>query len=163
MALACGGPPPLALPLQLLEMIPRSVGPRIGCCFWGRLMAKKLKYDCLKCPGYCCSYPVIEVKDKDADRIAKHFEMPLAKAEKKYFKAAHGYKRIMRRKEDVHFGKICQFFDTDARRCTIYHARPSTCRTFPGPDNCGYYDFLNFERGTQEDATFISSTWNVEN
>ena len=25
-------------------------------------MARKL-YDCTKCPGYCCSYPVIEVKD----------------------------------------------------------------------------------------------------
>jgi hypothetical protein len=38
----------------------------------------------MKCPGYCCSYPVIEVKDRDAARIAKHFDMPLAKAEKKF-------------------------------------------------------------------------------
>lgn len=124
--------------------------------------AKKLKYDCLKCPGYCCSYPVIEVKDRDAARIAKHFGLPLAKAEKKYFKSVEGYKRVMRRKADKHFGKICQFFDTDARRCTIYLARPSTCREFPGDDNCGYYDFLAFERETQEDETFISSTWNIE-
>ncbi len=125
--------------------------------------AKKLKYDCLKCPGYCCSYPVIEVKDRDAARIAKHFGLTLKAAEKKYFKATHGYKRIMRRKADKHFGKICQFFDTDARRCTIYLARPSTCREFPGDDNCGYYDFLKFERETQEDENFISSTWNIEN
>ena len=62
-------------------------------------MARKL-YDCMKCPGYCCSYPVIEVKDRDAERIAKHFNMPLAKAEKKFFRKAHGYKRIMRRKKD---------------------------------------------------------------
>jgi uncharacterized protein len=126
-------------------------------------MAKKPKYDCLKCPGYCCSYPVIEVKDADAARIAKYFNLTSAQAEKKYFKSAHGYKRVMRRKADQHFGKICQFFDTDARRCTIYHARPSTCRAFPGPDHCGYYDFLAFERGTQEDETFISNTWNIEN
>ena len=124
---------------------------------------KKLKYDCLKCPGYCCSYPVIEVKDRDAARIAKHFGLTLKAAEKKYFKATHGYKRIMRRKADKHFGKICQFFDTEARRCTIYLARPSTCREFPGDDNCGYYDFLKFERETQEDENFISSTWNIEN
>ena len=45
--------------------------------------AKKLKYNCLKCPGYCCSYPVIEVKDRDAARIDKHFGLPLEKAEKK--------------------------------------------------------------------------------
>jgi uncharacterized protein len=125
-------------------------------------MARK-QYNCLKCPGYCCSYTIIEVKDRDAARIAKHFDIPLAKAEKKYFKSGHGYKRIMRRKADVHFGKICQFFDTDERRCTIYHARPSTCREFPGETNCGYYDFLKFERRTQEDKEFISGTWNIEN
>jgi uncharacterized protein len=126
-------------------------------------MAKKQKYDCLKCPGYCCSYPIIEVKDRDAARIAKHFGLPLEKAEKKFFKAAHEHKRIMRRKADEHYGKICQFFDTDARRCTIYEARPAACRAFPGEDNCGYYDFLAFERNAQEDETFISTTDHKEN
>jgi len=125
-------------------------------------MAKQ-KYDCLKCPGYCCSYPIIEVKDSDAKRIAKHFDMPLEKAEKKYFKSAHGYKRIMRRQVDEHYGKICQFFDTGERRCTIYHARPYACRDFPGKDNCGYYDFLAFERNAQEDDTFVSTTDHKEN
>lgn len=125
-------------------------------------MAKK-KYDCLKCPGYCCSYPVIEVKDRDAKRIARHFGLTLKAAEKKYFKSAHGYKRVMRRKADTLFGKICQFFDTEARRCTIYEARPGTCREFPGDDNCGYWDFLAFERETQEDENYISTTWNVKN
>jgi uncharacterized protein len=121
----------------------------------------KKKYDCLKCPGYCCSYPVIEVKDRDAKRIAKHFGLTLEKAEKKYFKKAHGYARVMRRKKDKLFGRICQFFDTDARRCTIYEARPSTCRTFPGEGNCGYWDFLAFERSGQEDEKYISTTWHI--
>jgi uncharacterized protein len=125
-------------------------------------MPKKLKYDCLKCPGYCCSYPVIEVKNRDAKRIADHFGLTLEKAEKKFFKAVEGYKRVMRRKKDKHFGKICQFFDLEKRRCTIYEARPSTCREFPGDDNCGYWDFLAFERETQRDKKFISSTWNYE-
>jgi uncharacterized protein len=124
---------------------------------------KRLKYNCLKCPGYCCSYPIIEVKVPDAKRIAKHFGLTLAAADKKFFKSADEYKRIMRRKTDEHFGKICQFFDTGERRCTIYEARPSTCREFPGDDNCGYYDFLKFERETQEDEKFISSTWNIDN
>jgi uncharacterized protein len=125
-------------------------------------MPKKLKYNCLKCPGYCCSYPVIEVKNRDAKRIAEHFGLTLEKAEKKFFKSVEGYKRVMKRKKDVHFGKICQFFDTDKRRCTIYEARPSTCREFPGDDNCGYWDFLAFERETQKDRKFVSSTWNIE-
>jgi uncharacterized protein len=119
-------------------------------------MAKKLKYDCLKCPGYCCSYPIITVTKADAQRIAKHFDMPLEKAEKKFFRAADGYK-------DEHFGRICQFFDTEKRRCGIYEARPNTCREFPGDDNCGYYDFLAFERETQKDKKFISKTWNFDN
>ena len=120
-------------------------------------MPRKL-YDCLKCPGYCCSYPVIEVKDRDALRIAKHFGLTLKAAEKKFFKAAHGYKRVMRRKKDKLYGKICQFFDTKARRCTVYEVRPSTCRVFPGEGHCGYWDFLKFERDGQEDENYISTT-----
>jgi hypothetical protein len=116
------------------------------------------KYDCSKCPGYCCSYPVIEVKDRDAERIAKHFGIPLKLAEKRYFKAAHGHARVMRRKQDENFGKICQFFDAALRRCTIYEARPYVCRAFPGDGRCGYYDFLSFERDSQEDPEFISTT-----
>ena len=115
-------------------------------------------YDCKKCPGYCCSYPVIEVKDRDAIRIAKHFGIPIETAEKKYFKSDHGYKRMMRRKKDPHFGKTCQFFDIEARRCTIYEARPASCRNFPGEGRCGYWDFLKFERDAQEDQDYISTT-----
>jgi uncharacterized protein len=116
------------------------------------------KYDCSKCPGYCCSYPVIVVKDRDVERIAKHFGVPVAVAEKKYFKAAHGYSRVLRRKADEYFGKICMFFDQEKRCCGIYPARPSTCRTFPGEGRCGYYDFLTFERAGQEDEAYISTT-----
>lgn len=120
------------------------------------------KYDCLKCPGYCCSYPVIEVKDSDARRIARHFDLALDAAEKRFFKSSHGYKRVMRRKADKHFGRICQFFDTEARRCTIYHARPFACRDYPGEDNCGYWDFLAFERNAQEDEDYVSTTHHIE-
>ena len=68
----------------------------------------------------------------------------------------------MRRKDDEHFGRICRFFDTQARRCTIYEARPFVCRDYPGEDNCGYWDFLAFERIAQEDEDFISGTWHIE-
>jgi len=120
-------------------------------------MPRKL-YDCSKCPGYCCSYPVVEVKDHDAHRIARHFGISLKAAEKKYFKSAGGYKRVMRRKKDTHFGKICQFFDIEARRCTIYEARPASCRKFPDGARCGYWDFLKFERVGQEDKNYVSTT-----
>lgn len=119
------------------------------------------KYDCLKCPGYCCSYPIIEVKNRDAERIAKHFDIPLEKAEKKYFRMDRTHGRVMRRQKDEHFGRICQFFDTEQRRCTIYHARPRACREFPGEFNCGYWDFLAFERNAQEDDEYISTTFHA--
>ena len=112
-------------------------------------MPRKL-YDCMKCPGYCCSYPVIEVKDRDAIRIAKHFGLPLKAAEQKFFKSGHGYKRMMRRKKDKYFGKTCQFFDIEAR--------PVSCRVFPGGGRCGYWDFLKFERDAQKDQDYISTT-----
>jgi uncharacterized protein len=123
-------------------------------------MARK-SYDCKKCPGYCCSYPVINVTKTDAARIARHFSLTPEKAERKFFKAAHGHKRIMRRKKDTHFGRICQFFDTVQRRCTIYEARPATCREFPGEGRCGYWDFLTFERDGQEDSEYVSNTWHI--
>ena len=115
-------------------------------------------YDCNKCPGYCCSYPVITVSKKDVKRLAKHFDMTTEEAEKKFTRSDHGYKRIMKRKKDHVYGRICRFFDTEARNCTIYKARPETCREFPGEGNCGYYDFLQFERETQDDPEHVALT-----
>lgn len=115
-------------------------------------------YDCLNCPGYCCSYPVIALKKKDVERLAEYFGMTFEKAEAKYTKSDHGYKRIMKRQKDEHFGRICQFFDTDLRRCTVYEARPAICREFPAEKRCGYYDFLEFERRHQEDDTHVATT-----
>ena len=117
-----------------------------------------MSYDCLKCPGYCCSYPVIALKKKDVKRIAEHFGLTYEKAETKYTRADHGHKRIMKRQRDEHFGRICQFFDTEARRCTIYEARPEICRAFPAEKKCGYYEFLKFEREHQDDETHVATT-----
>lgn len=117
-------------------------------------------YNCQKCPGYCCSYPVIELTKRDVQRLAKHHELTFDKAAKKFTKAVYGHAYIMRRKKDVHFGKICRFFDTKARRCTVYKARPDACRAFPGTTRCGYYDFLTFERRAQDDPNWVAVTNN---
>ena len=85
------------------------------------------KYDCLKCPGYCCSYPLIEITKTDVKRLAKHFGLNFSKARKKFTFVDPEAKYAMRRKADPHFGRICQFFVPEERRCTIYTARPSTC------------------------------------
>lgn len=117
-------------------------------------------YKCNKCPGYCCSYPLIPLKKRDVERLADHFGLSFKEARTKFTKVDGDEPYAMRRKEDKHYGRICRFFDTDERRCTIYTARPAICRSYPGGNNCGYYDFLLFERSTQDDPTHVASTWN---
>jgi len=118
----------------------------------------RLQFNCLNCPGYCCSYPVITVTKYDVTRLARHFELSWEEAEKRFTKSQHGYKRILRKKLDEHYGTICRFFDQEKRCCGIYEARPHVCRAFPGGGRCGYYDFLMFERRAQDDDEFVALT-----
>jgi Fe-S-cluster containining protein len=83
-----------------------------------------VRYDCSKCPGYCCSYPRIEVKDADLARLARHFGLDNAQAEKRFTRWYEPGERILRHKKDEIYGSICRFFDTSERRCTVYEARP---------------------------------------
>lgn len=117
-------------------------------------------YDCKKCPGYCCSYPLIALDKRDVERLARFHKMEFEEARRAFTKEAHGRKYAMRRKKDKHFGFICRFFDTEKRRCTIYEGRPAVCRSFPGKGRCGYYDFLSFERRAQQDPEWVAVTTN---
>jgi Fe-S-cluster containining protein len=116
------------------------------------------QYKCEKCPGYCCSYPLIPLDKRDVERLAKHHGISFKEAKASFTKEDHGHKYAMRRKKDPLYGRICRFFDTKKRRCTIYKARPAVCRSFPGGGRCGYYDFLSFERRAQEDNDFVALT-----
>ena len=122
--------------------------------------APRIRYDCSKCPGYCCSYPRIEVKDKDLKRLAKHFGLPVEEAERKLtrrYKDDESDERILRHHKDEVYGTICRFFDRTERRCTVYAARPDVCRQYPNGSTCGYYGFIQFERKHQGDPDFIPS------
>ena len=46
------------------------------------IMAKKKPYDCSKCPGYCCSYHIIPVSEKDLKRLADYFGLGIEAAKK---------------------------------------------------------------------------------
>ena len=118
-------------------------------------------YNCLKCPGYCCTYPRICVTQEDIALLAEHHGLTHKQAAKKFTKDGHEPGEIiLRRQEDEHFGTACMFLDQESRGCTIYEGRPTICREFPGVRRCGYYDFLSFERRTLEDADHISVTNN---
>ena len=121
---------------------------------------QKTRYDCAQCPGYCCSYSRIAVTDFDIGRLARHFGLSLATARRRFtyrYRTQDTDERILRHQRDHIFKSVCRFFDRDARRCTVYAARPGVCRTYPYGNGCGYFDFLKFEREQQGDAEFIPS------
>ena len=122
-------------------------------------MPSKNSYDCNKCPGYCCSYPLIEVSKADIGRLAKHFDVDYATAEERFTLYDKQEKlRSLRKQKDEIFGSVCRFFDTKGRHCTIYAARPATCRSYPYAKSCGYWEFLKFERDLQADEKFVATT-----
>jgi Fe-S-cluster containining protein len=122
-------------------------------------MKSQKSYDCAKCPGYCCSYPLIEVSRADIARLARHFDIDHATAQERFTKYDVEEKaRGLRHQKDELFGQVCRFFDTKERRCTVYEARPETCRGYPYSKTCGYYSFLKFERKLQDDDKFIAMT-----
>jgi uncharacterized protein len=116
-------------------------------------------YDCSKCPGYCCSYPLIEVTRGDIARLAKHHGLAYEAAEERFTLYDKEEKvRGLRKRKDEYFGSVCRFFDPKERRCTVYAARPEACRDYPYAKTCGYYQFLKFERTLQDDKTFVAMT-----
>lgn len=118
-----------------------------------------VKYNCNKCPAYCCSYELIPVTRKDIKRLAKAFDLSYEKAERRFTrKDADNGGRVMRHTADQHYSTSCRFLDKDTRQCGIYDARPKICREFPGQKRCGYYEFLKFERDTQDDPDWVSTT-----
>ncbi|MFN7085385.1 MAG: YkgJ family cysteine cluster protein [Burkholderiales bacterium] len=117
------------------------------------------RYDCSKCPGYCCSYSLIEIGKRDIARFARHFGLTDREARRKFTKYDRATKVwVLRHQHDEHFTTICRFFDTEKRRCTVYEVRPKVCRDYPDTARCGYYEFLKFEREQQDDPEFIATT-----
>lgn len=115
----------------------------------------KTTYDCSKCPGYCCSiYERVAVTKRDLKRLAKHFQISEAEAEKKCTTMWQG-ERVLRRKRDPLLGKSCKFLDPVTRGCTIYEGRPQICRDYPGTKDCAYFDLIEFERGSQNDKDVL--------
>lgn len=113
---------------------------------------KTPKYDCDKCIAYCCSiYDRVQVNARDIRRLASHFRV-LPEVASQRFTKLFGKERILRRKADRLFGQACMFLDQETRKCTIYDARPLTCREFPTTSRCAYYDLIEFEREQQNDA-----------
>ena len=126
--------------------------------------APNVTFDCAKCPGYCCTYDRIEAKPRDIARLARHHDLGIEQTTARFTKTytwEGKTERILRHQKDTVYKSICMFFDTDARRCTIYAARPQVCREYPDGKKCGYYDFIKFERKHQEDPAFVPNAGKI--
>src|SRR5256885_2357992 len=105
----------------------------------------QIRYDCLKCPAYCCSYDEINVTKRDINRLAKHFGIEPDAVRERFTKLKDG-NPVLRHRKDTVFESVCTFLDPDTRRCSVYDARPGVCRQYPDHPTCGYYEFLRWER-----------------
>jgi Fe-S-cluster containining protein len=112
-------------------------------------------FDCTKCPAFCCSvYERVKVTRRDLKRLARHFGVSYESAERRYTKDHEG-ERVLKRTGDAIFEKTCTFLNQETRGCSIYDARPGTCRTYPARSRCAYYDLLQFERRQQGNDSVV--------
>lgn len=105
---------------------------------------KGLRFEC-QGSGKCCtsrgSYGYVYLTLEDRKRFASHFKMRPAAFARKYCDKTEGYFHLKAP------GADCQFLE--GKRCGVYSARPSQCRTWPfWPEN------LTARAWTKEVASF---------
>lgn len=123
-------------------------------------MMSEKAFDCLQCLGFCCSiYDAVSMTLADVRRLAAHCGIAPKLALKRFTRAG----LVLRRKPDSLLGETCCLFDTEARRCSVYEARPNVCREWPLPqhrlegaeDRCCYFDVYRFAQKEQSAANVL--------
>jgi len=118
-------------------------------------------FNCENCPSYCCSYPEIEVRPEDVERLASHLGLdPETASRRLTMEGKDPGSQVMRHFRDPVFGTACRLLDLRSRRCTAYDARPNACRIYPGTPTCHYYQFLMTERRMQKKPTLAVRAYN---
>ncbi len=86
-----------------------------------------LRFECTQCGDCCTGAPgFVWVNREEIAALAKLLDMPVADFEAKYVR------KVGIRKSLIEFANgDCVFFDGQARKCTVYGARPRQCRTWP--------------------------------
>jgi hypothetical protein len=80
--------------------------------------------DCTACAN-CCQVATVTIAERDIERLARYLRIPPAKFLAGYTTESQEEGRILRRTAETG----CVFLD--GRSCTVYDARPETCRRFP--------------------------------
>ncbi|MCK9566195.1 MAG: YkgJ family cysteine cluster protein [Methanothrix sp.] len=90
-------------------------------------MACHMIFECHRC-GHCCTTGnPIRLRPDDLAAIAKSLKIPLQKALKKYAIPDPEKAGVL----DFKHILPCKFYDSSAKGCKIYNARPWSCRIFP--------------------------------
>ncbi|QZE13721.1 YkgJ family cysteine cluster protein [Halosquirtibacter laminarini] len=90
-------------------------------------------YDCLDC-GNCCSSISPIVKEKDIDRLSKHFRI-------KSSKFIDEYLQVDDENDFVFRNQPCPFLGNDMY-CMCYESRPKACREYPHTDRSKMHQIL---------------------
>jgi Fe-S-cluster containining protein len=87
-----------------------------------------LRFKCTQCGDCCTGAPgYVWVNQAEVDALAAEIgEEDVEKFEDTYVRKV-GIRRSLREFPNGD----CVFFDTEARKCTVYGARPRQCRTWP--------------------------------
>jgi Fe-S-cluster containining protein len=105
-----------------------------------------LRFQC-QGSGKCCTshgeYGFVFLTKEDRQRMAEHLGISLAAFTRKYCQRSNGFFHL---KED---GKNPDCFFLKDKRCSIYEARPTQCRTWPF-----WPDVMNAKTWKKEVVTF---------
>lgn len=86
-----------------------------------------LRFECSACGDCCTGEPgAIWVNADEIADLAGYLEMDTADFEREYVRRL-GIRRSLYER----FDGDCILFDKQTRRCTVYAARPTQCRTWP--------------------------------
>ena len=90
--------------------------------------------DCLTCAN-CCKTTSPIFRDKDIERLAKHFRITPSKFIEKYL-------HIDEDKDYVLNSAPCAFLGKD-NYCSVYEDRPAACREYPHTDRKRFYQVID--------------------
>jgi uncharacterized protein len=86
-----------------------------------------LRFECTQCGDCCTGAPgYVWVNAAEIADLANHLKLPVDEFEKRFVRNIGIRKSLIEYKNGD-----CVFFDGDARKCTVYEARPRQCKTWP--------------------------------
>ena len=87
---------------------------------------------CESCEGNCCigESGYIWIKKEEQKKLATFLDISKTNLIENYLIKVD-YKYSIKEKQIGENNFACIFFDLEQKRCSVYDARPSQCRTFP--------------------------------